>query len=190
MCCGFTTPPSPGRRLSEHAAKGSALIRKADSEARRSHGSRARLDDPTFAPESRPISSPGIRPTSDITVSKRLGQPPFPSEAGRSLRCHDWNVPDSGCYEGNRNENFTLRSADHRCCCLPQPLSGAVRAQRKFWFRKGKAYRSVVSSAHRSAGIGREIRGYPSAERHADLHARRPYVSAAHVPKVRKCSIK
>jgi hypothetical protein len=88
-------------------------------------------------------------------------------------------------------EMKTLRygAADHCCCCLLRALSSALRTQREFWFCKGKVDRSVASSSHRSSRTGREARGHLSNEGHADLHARRPYVSAAHVPKVRACSI-
>src|SRR6202022_659131 len=104
--------------------------------------------------------------------------PRFSSEAGRSLR----DVLHTGCHGGIRNESFTLRSAGHCCCCLLRALSGAVRTQGKFWFCKGKPYWSLASSSHRSARTGREPHGNTDTERTAGLHARRPYVSAAHVP--------
>ena len=53
---------------------------------------------------------------------------------------------------------------------------------------KGEADRSVASGAHRFAGPDGKPTPSPAA-RHADLHARRPHVSAAHVSQVGKLSI-
>ena len=71
------------------------------------------------------------------------------------------------CHEGIRNESSTVRRDGH-CCCLCRALSGAVCTQRRCWFCKRKADRSVASGEHRSAGTGWEAHGHPSTERHAE----------------------